>query len=375
MQSEVAFVVTDLVLGEEAEWDEYVRAHPDGSIYHLSAWRSIIEGAFGHDVVLRRPGPGQDQGRAARHGWTAGSSGGTPCRCRTSTGAAFAPPTMEPNARCEPSSVVSPTAGVRSGTNSATRGRETHRPDSTASTRRSTSRLTRIKCGGACPRPPGTRFARHNATPGRSRGVFDRRRRPLLPGLRRLHAQPRHAGVHAPVLRIGAGAARPPRTSPSSSSMGRPWPAASPSPTAGTGSSTGRVTAGRAAPMPKHAPVLGGPGTSGPRRHRSLSFGRSLRVRVRIGSSASGPVSSDPCTGSTCPGSKAVRPSIRVTRDTGSLRGLAPLPLPVASTVGPVLARHLHEGRPAQPPAARAGPSGRRDPSPRAGVRSPPITT
>jgi FemAB-related protein (PEP-CTERM system-associated) len=29
-------------------WDSYVQAHPDGTGYHLSAWRGVIERAFGH---------------------------------------------------------------------------------------------------------------------------------------------------------------------------------------------------------------------------------------------------------------------------------------------------------------------------------------
>lgn len=31
----------------DAEWDEYVRAHPEGSFYHLSSWRQIVASALG----------------------------------------------------------------------------------------------------------------------------------------------------------------------------------------------------------------------------------------------------------------------------------------------------------------------------------------
>jgi serine/alanine adding enzyme len=33
---------------DEAAWDAYVRAHPAGSIYHLSGWRHLIAEVFGH---------------------------------------------------------------------------------------------------------------------------------------------------------------------------------------------------------------------------------------------------------------------------------------------------------------------------------------
>jgi serine/alanine adding enzyme len=35
----------------DAEWDEFVHAHPDASGYHLSGWRRVFEGAFGHETV------------------------------------------------------------------------------------------------------------------------------------------------------------------------------------------------------------------------------------------------------------------------------------------------------------------------------------
>ncbi|MCB1954765.1 MAG: FemAB family PEP-CTERM system-associated protein [Rhodocyclaceae bacterium] len=38
------------VLGQQdhALWDDFVRAHPDGTFFHLSAWRGIVEEIFGH---------------------------------------------------------------------------------------------------------------------------------------------------------------------------------------------------------------------------------------------------------------------------------------------------------------------------------------
>lgn len=32
-----------------SQWDRYVENHPEGSIYHLSAWQSIIKNQFGHN--------------------------------------------------------------------------------------------------------------------------------------------------------------------------------------------------------------------------------------------------------------------------------------------------------------------------------------
>ncbi len=31
------------------QWDEYVKSHPEGSIYHLTAWQSVISRQFGHN--------------------------------------------------------------------------------------------------------------------------------------------------------------------------------------------------------------------------------------------------------------------------------------------------------------------------------------
>lgn len=38
----------ELANGEGGIWDEYVRRHPRGTIYHLVAWRQAIKGAYGH---------------------------------------------------------------------------------------------------------------------------------------------------------------------------------------------------------------------------------------------------------------------------------------------------------------------------------------
>lgn len=37
-----------LTEGEEPAWDAFVTAHPDGTFFHLSAWRTVIAQAFGH---------------------------------------------------------------------------------------------------------------------------------------------------------------------------------------------------------------------------------------------------------------------------------------------------------------------------------------
>jgi serine/alanine adding enzyme len=40
---------TDLLRqGEGREWDNYVLAHPEGTLYHLSAWAKIIQRTYGH---------------------------------------------------------------------------------------------------------------------------------------------------------------------------------------------------------------------------------------------------------------------------------------------------------------------------------------
>ena len=41
-------VVGELQPGDEARWDEFVLAEPDGTFFHLSGWREIMENALGH---------------------------------------------------------------------------------------------------------------------------------------------------------------------------------------------------------------------------------------------------------------------------------------------------------------------------------------
>jgi len=46
-----------LEVGGEQAWDDFVRAHEDGTFFHLSRWRRVIEKAFGHKthyLIARR---------------------------------------------------------------------------------------------------------------------------------------------------------------------------------------------------------------------------------------------------------------------------------------------------------------------------------
>lgn len=40
--------IRELLPGEDAHWDAFVRHHPDGSFYHLSGWRKVVEDVFRH---------------------------------------------------------------------------------------------------------------------------------------------------------------------------------------------------------------------------------------------------------------------------------------------------------------------------------------
>ena len=55
---------------ELGEWDDYVKSHPAGSIYHLSGWSKIVEQTYGHETfclaALEENGPG----RATRYSKT-----------------------------------------------------------------------------------------------------------------------------------------------------------------------------------------------------------------------------------------------------------------------------------------------------------------
>jgi FemAB-related protein (PEP-CTERM system-associated) len=46
--SQVSVAVRPFQTGDEGRWDEFVRAHADGSFFHLSGWKRVIERAFGH---------------------------------------------------------------------------------------------------------------------------------------------------------------------------------------------------------------------------------------------------------------------------------------------------------------------------------------
>jgi FemAB-related protein (PEP-CTERM system-associated) len=37
---------------QRAAWDTFVQAHPDGTVFHLSGWKPVLERAFGHPVYL-----------------------------------------------------------------------------------------------------------------------------------------------------------------------------------------------------------------------------------------------------------------------------------------------------------------------------------
>ncbi len=45
-------VVEPLEPAQRAAWDRFVEAHPDGSFFHLSGWKPVLESAFGHRVHL-----------------------------------------------------------------------------------------------------------------------------------------------------------------------------------------------------------------------------------------------------------------------------------------------------------------------------------
>ncbi|MEZ5964988.1 MAG: FemAB family PEP-CTERM system-associated protein [Planctomycetota bacterium] len=40
--------VREVVPGEDARWDAWIRAHPEGSFFHLSGWRKVVEETFHH---------------------------------------------------------------------------------------------------------------------------------------------------------------------------------------------------------------------------------------------------------------------------------------------------------------------------------------
>jgi FemAB-related protein (PEP-CTERM system-associated) len=49
--------VTDLRVGEDAEWDDFVKSSPSGTVFHLTSWRKTVERALGRQcfsLVARR---------------------------------------------------------------------------------------------------------------------------------------------------------------------------------------------------------------------------------------------------------------------------------------------------------------------------------
>ena len=46
--SPVAVAVRPFRPEDAGRWDDFVRARADGTFFHLSAWRRVIERAFGH---------------------------------------------------------------------------------------------------------------------------------------------------------------------------------------------------------------------------------------------------------------------------------------------------------------------------------------
>ena len=57
-EATVAAVSADV---SSEEWDAYVEAHPDASVYHRWAWRQVFEGAFRHrtEYLAARDARGQ----------------------------------------------------------------------------------------------------------------------------------------------------------------------------------------------------------------------------------------------------------------------------------------------------------------------------
>ncbi len=43
--------VRELLPGEDARWDAFVRQHPDGSFFHLSGWRKVVHDVFRHSPI------------------------------------------------------------------------------------------------------------------------------------------------------------------------------------------------------------------------------------------------------------------------------------------------------------------------------------
>ena len=46
---DVPLRVRELLPGEDARWDAWVRRHPQGTFFHLTGWRRVVEETFGHE--------------------------------------------------------------------------------------------------------------------------------------------------------------------------------------------------------------------------------------------------------------------------------------------------------------------------------------
>ena len=46
--SQASLAVRSFRPGDEQRWDEFVRAHPRGTFFHLAGWRRVIKRAFRH---------------------------------------------------------------------------------------------------------------------------------------------------------------------------------------------------------------------------------------------------------------------------------------------------------------------------------------
>lgn len=51
--------ISECVVGQQTQWDDFVFAHPQGWHYHLYGWKEVIEGAYGHDCKYLLASQGQ----------------------------------------------------------------------------------------------------------------------------------------------------------------------------------------------------------------------------------------------------------------------------------------------------------------------------
>lgn len=45
-------VVSPMSPDDRAEWDNYVNRHPEGTFFHLSGWKNVLEKSFGHKTIF-----------------------------------------------------------------------------------------------------------------------------------------------------------------------------------------------------------------------------------------------------------------------------------------------------------------------------------